>query len=238
MEYVQNADFWLALIKITGINILLAGDTAVVIALVSRGLPPVPRRAAVLGGSLGAVALRVLFCLIAVSLLPIAFLPLAGGLLLLWIGVQLMVPERGGGKLGARSTLWGVLLATVMADAVMSLGTAVAIVATAKGDTLLILLGLLISVPVLIFGSALVLHVVPRFPWLVTVGTGLLGWIGGGLVVGDPGLRQRLRVDAQLFDIVGKLLGSVLVMTVGTVLARRGALRPRDIVDLAPEDRQ
>ena len=238
MEYVQNADFWLALIKITGINILLAGDTAVVIALVSRGLPPVPRRAAVLGGSLGAVALRVLFCLIAVSLLPIAFLPLAGGLLLLWIGVQLMVPERGGGKLGARSTLWGVLLATVIADAVMSLGTAVAIVATAKGDTLLILLGLLISVPVLIFGSALVLHVVPRFPWLVTVGTGLLGWIGGGLVVGDPGLRQWLRVDAQLLDIVGKLLGSVLVMTVGTVLARRGVLRPRDIVDLAPEDRQ
>ena len=238
MEYVQNADFWLALIKITGINILLAGDNAVVIALVSRALPPAQRRAAVLGGSLGAIALRVLFCLIALWLLPIAYLQLAGGLLLLWIGVQLMVPERGGGKVASKSTLWGVLLATVIAGAVMSLGNAVAIVAAAQGDKLLILLGLLISVPVIFFGSALVLKIVQHIPWLVTAGTGLLGWIGGGLVVGDPGIRQWLRVDAQLSDIVGKLLGAVLVMTAGTVLARRGAQRPSDIVDLAPQDRQ
>lgn len=238
MEYVQNADFWLALIKITGINILLAGDNAVVIALVSRALPPAQRRAAVLGGSLGAIALRVLFCLIALWLLPIAYLQLAGGLLLLWIGVQLMVPERGGGKGASKSTLWGVLLATVIAGAVMSLGNAVAIVAAAQGDKLLILLGLLISVPVIFFGSALVLKIVQHIPWLVTAGTGLLGWIGGGLVVGDPGIRQWLRVDAPLLDIVGKLLGAVLVMTAGTVLARRGAQRPSDIVDLAPQDRQ
>jgi len=238
MENVQHADFWLGLLKITGINILLAGDNAVVIALVSRALPPAQRRAAVLGGSLGAIALRVVFCVIAVWLLPLAYLQLVGGVLLLWIGVQLMVPERGAKRVIAKSTLWGVLLATVIADVVMSLGHAVANVAAAKGDTLLILLGLLISVPVTIFGSVLVLKVVQHVPWLVAAGTGLLGWIGGGLVVGDPALRQWLRADAQVLDSVGKLLGAMLVVTVGTVLARRGAQRPKDIVDLAPVDRQ
>jgi len=238
MEFVQDTDFWLSFVKIIGVNILLAGDNAVVIALVSRGLPRAQRRVAVLAGGLVAVGLRMVFCLAAVWLMPVAYLQLAGGLLLLCIGVQLMVPARDGGTIVVKSTLWGVLLTILLADAVMSLGHAVAIVAAARGGTLLIVLGLAFSVPVIIYGSALMLNVLLRAPWLVTVGTGLLGWIAGGLIVGDAGVRQWLRADGQLLDIAGKLLGAVLVMGVGTLLARRGARRPRDIVDLAPADRQ
>ncbi len=238
MVGLQTAEFWLVLLQIAGINILLAGDIAVVIALASRALPRPRRRALVVAGSLGAVALRLLFCLIAVRLLPVPYVGLAGGALLAWIGISLMIPERGSGLLFATATLWGVVPATLFADAVMSLGNAVAIAALARGDVLLILLGVAISAPLIVFGSALVLKLQQHVPFFVPAGSGLIGWVAGGLVVGDPGVRQWLRGDGPVLGIMGRLLGAVLVIGLGAVLARRGGERPRDIVDLAPADRQ
>ncbi len=239
MEYVLTSEFWLALLEITGINILLSGDNAVVIALASRALPAHQRRAAVLGGSLGAIALRVFFCLIVVWLLSIPYLKLIGGLLLLWIGVKLMVPEdEGGDGMTAKSTLWGAMQTIVVADAVMSLDNVVAIAAAAKGSTALIVVGLLISVPLIIFGSTLVLKVLLRYPLLVTAGAGLLGWIAGEIIAGDVAVAQWLRLDAHTLELFGKPLGAALVVALGTLLARRAVRRPKDIVDLAPEDKQ
>ena len=239
MEHVLTTEFWLALLEITGINILLSGDNAVVIALASRALPAHQRRAAVLGGSLGAIALRVFFCLIVVWLLSIPYLKLIGGVLLLWIGVKLMVPEEEGGDgIVAKSTLWAAMQTIIVADAVMSLDNVVAIAAAAKGSNLLIVLGLLISVPMIVFGSTLVLKVLLRYPLLVTAGAGLLGWIAGEIIAGDEAVSRWMQVDAHMLELVSKPVGAAFVVVLGTLLARRAVRRPRDIVDLAPEERQ
>ena len=235
----MTTQFWVALAEITGINILLSGDNAVVIALASRSLPAEQRRAAVLGGSFGAIALRVFFCLIVVWLLSIPYLKLIGGVLLLWIGVKLMVPEEEGGDgIAAKATLWGAMQTIVIADAVMSLDNVVAIAAAANGSTLLIVLGLLISVPLIIFGSALVLKVLLRYPLLVTLGAGLLGWIAGEIMAGDDALQHWLGLDEHTLAIWGKPLGAMFVVVLGTILARRAALEPKDVVDLAEGDKR
>ncbi|MCC6717284.1 MAG: YjbE family putative metal transport protein [Acetobacteraceae bacterium] len=239
MEQVQTLAFWIGLAQIAGLNILLSGDNAVVIALASRGLPAHQRRTAVLGGSLVAIVLRVVFCLIVVWLLSIPYLKLVGGLLLLAIGVKLLVPETGGGNgIAAKATLWGTMQVIVIADAVMSLDNVVAIAAAADGSVLLIVLGLLISVPLIIFGSTLLLKVLSRVPLLVTAGAGLLGWIAGGVIASDAAVQPWLGGGAYHPELASKALGAALVVALGAVLARRARRRPRDIVDLAPEDRQ
>ena len=239
MEHVLTTEFWLALAEITGINILLSGDNAVVIALASRSLPPEQRRAAVVGGSTGAIALRVVFCLIVLWLLSVPYLKLTGGLLLLYIGVRLMMPEdEGSNGIAAKSSLWPAMRTIIVADAVMSLDNAVAIAAAAKGSTVLIVAGLVISVPLIVFGSTLVLKVLLRFPLLVTAGAGLLGWIAGDIIAGDAAVARWLQLDEQAIELPAKLLGAMLVVALGALLARRAARQPKDIVDLAPEDRQ
>ncbi len=128
--------------------------------------------------------------------------------------------------------------ATLFADAVMSLGNAVAIAAVARGDMVLILLGVALSAPLIVFGGTLVLKVQRHVPYLVAAGSGLVGWVAGGLVVRDPGVRHLVRVDGPVLDVLGRLVGAALVIGLGAMLARRGGERPRDIVDLAPVDRQ
>jgi YjbE family integral membrane protein len=240
LNELTTAGFWLDLTEITGINILLSGDNAVVIALACRALPMQQRNRAVLGGSAGAILLRVLFCLIIVWLLRIPYLKLIGGLLLLWIGVKLIVPEgdEGGDGLAAKSNLWGAIQTIMIADAVMSLDNVVAIAAVAKDSTLLIVLGLLISVPLIVFGSQLVLKFLLRFPLLVTLGGGLLGWIAGEIISGDPAVLAWIQVDPHMMEQISKPLFAVLVIAAGTFLARRVAARQKEVEDLAPEERQ
>ena len=200
LSELAAAGFWLDLAEITGINILLSGDNAVVIALACRSLPERQRNRAVIGGSAGAILLRVLFCLIVVWLLRIPYLKLIGGLLLVWIGVKLILPETNdhGGGLTAKANLWGAVQTIIIADAVMSLDNVVAIAAVARDSVLLIVLGLLISVPLIVFGSQLVLRYLLRFPLLVTLGGGLLGWIAGEIISGDPSVagvaRRRIPI--------------------------------------------
>ncbi len=226
------------LLRITSIDILLSGDNAVVIALATRSLPEAQRRIAVMGGSAAAVGLRVAFCLIITSLLRIPYLKLVGGLLLLYIGVKLVIPEgeAHGSGIAAKSHTWGAIRTILIADAVMSLDNVVAIAAAAHGSTVLIALGLVISIPLIVFGSQLVLRVLNRFAILVVLGGGLLGWIAGETLVSDPAVHRHLRYDEPLQAQIARPLCAVLVMATGTILSRRARAREHEVVDLAPED--
>lgn len=236
----NSPTFWVDLLQIMGINILLSGDNAVVIALASRSLPDKQRNMAVLGGSAAAIVLRIVFCLVIVWLLAIPFLKLIGGLLLLWIGVKLIVPEDEHGEDGiaAKSNLWGAIQTIMVADAVMSLDNVVAIAAVAKDSVLLIVLGLIISVPLIVFGSQLVLRILNRFPILVMLGGGLLGWIAGEIIVSDPVIHGNIPLDPHLQEQIARPVLAIGVMALGTILARRKKAEAPEPVDLAPEDKQ
>ena len=232
--------FWVDLLQIMGINILLSGDNAVVIALASRSLPEAQRKMAVIGGSAAAVVLRVFFCLVVVSLLQIPYLKAVGGLLLLYIGVKLVIPESegDGNGIAAKSNVWGAVRTILIADAVMSLDNVVAISAAAHGSVLLIVLGLVISIPLIVLGSQVVLRVLNRFPILVVLGGGLLGWVAGEIIVSDPAVYTRLSYNEHLLAQITKPLLAVLVMAAGMALAARARSRGHEVVDLAPEDQK
>jgi YjbE family integral membrane protein len=240
LNELTAARFWFDLAEITGINLMLSGDNAVVIALACRSLPHRQRNWAVIGGSAGAILLRVLFCLVIVWLLRIPYLKLVGGLLLLWIGVRLLIPEGGDGEGGltAKSHLWGAVQTIVIADAAMSVDNVVAIATVARDSVLLIVLGLLISVPLIVFGSQLVLHVLLRFPLLVTLGGGLLGWIAGEIMLGDDALSGWLAMDPHGLERFVQPALAVAVMAIGTLMAHRVRRRTARLVDLAPGERQ
>lgn len=225
------------LLRITSIDILLSGDNAVVIALATRSLPEAQRRIAVMGGSAAAVGLRIVFCLVITSLLRIPYLKLVGGLLLLYIGVKLVIPEgeAHGSGITAKSHTWGAIRTILIADAVMSLDNVVAIAVAAHGSALLIALGLVISIPLIVFGSQLVLRVLNRFAILVVLGGGLLGWIAGETLVGDPAVYTHLPYGESLQAQIAAPLCALLVMATGTVLSRRARAREQEVVDLAPE---
>ena len=220
---LNSARFWFDLLQIIGINILLSGDNAVVIALASRSLPASQRKMAVLGGSGAAVVLRIALCLIVASLLQVRYLKLVGGLLLLYIGIKLIVEEESNDEIAARSNMWGAIRTILIADAVMSLDNVVAIAAAAHDSVLLIALGLLISIPLIVFGSQLMLKVLHRYPILVMLGGGLLGWIAGEIIVSDPVLHGHLPFDEELVTRIAKPLLAIGVMLAGTALARRAA---------------
>lgn len=232
---LASPQFWFDLLQIMGINILLSGDNAVVIALASRSLPAEQRRAAVLGGSAGAIVMRIAFCLVVVWLLQVPYLKLVGGLLLLYIGVKLVVPESDGSGDGiaAKPDVWGAIQTIMVADAVMSLDNVVAVAAAAHGSVLLITLGLIISIPLIVFGSQLVLGVLNRFPTLVLFGGGLLGWIAGEIIVSDPAVFSHLAYDEHLQSLVAKPSLALAVMACGLLLARRADAHRHDVVDLA-----
>jgi YjbE family integral membrane protein len=235
-----SARFWVELLQIIGINILLSGDNAVVIALASRSLPEAQRKIAVIGGSAAAIVLRIIFCLVIASLLQIPYLKVVGGLLLLYIGVKVVIPEDAadGNGIAAKSHVWGAIRTILVADAVMSLDNVVAIAAAAHGNVLLITLGLLISIPLIVFGSQLMLRVLSRFPILVMLGGGLLGWIAGGIIVSDPAVYTHLPYNESLQAQIAEPLFAVLVMAAGRALSARPRAKGDDVVDLAPEDQK
>ena len=225
------------LLRIMGVDLLLSGDNAVVIALASRSLPEAQRKLAVIGGSAAAVALRILFCLVITSLLKIPYLKALGGLLLLYIGVKLLIPEAGadGDGIAAQPHVWGAIRTILIADAVMSLDNVVAIAAAAHGSVLLIALGLVISIPLIVFSSQLVLGLLNRFPILVVLGGGLLGWIAGEIIVSDPAVYTYLPFDQELQTQIAKPLLAGLVMAAGMALSRRARVHEHDAVDLGEQ---
>jgi YjbE family integral membrane protein len=182
---VLSGAFWIAVGKIMFANIVLSGDNAVVIAMACRNLPDRHRRRAIFFGSLGAVFLRVVFCAIVGLLLGVPYLKLIGGLLLLWIGIKLVSQEDGTSDVKAHASLWAAITTIVIADAVMSLDNAIAIAAAAHGNFPLIIIGLVISIPIIVLGAALISKLLESYPWIALVGAGLIGWIGGEVIAGD-----------------------------------------------------
>ncbi len=185
---------WLPLLEIIWIDLLLSGDNAVVIALACRSLPGRQRRLGILLGSGVAIVLRVVFTLLIAELLDMPFVKIAGGLLLAWIAVKLADEDGPQEKpIRSASTLWSAIWLIVLADTVMSLDNMMAIAAAAKGSKLLILFGLALSIPLIVFGSTLVLGLLTRFPVLVWGGVALLGWIAGDILCSDPQFAAWLR---------------------------------------------
>lgn len=186
--------FWLAALQIMGINILLSGDNAVVIALAVRELPPKERFWGMVLGAGCAAVLLILFTGIVATLLKLPYLKLIGGIALFWVAVNLVAPQPHDEEdtPEAVEDLWRAVRVVVVANIVMSLDNVIAVAAAAKGNYLLLGLGLAISIPVVIAGSALFLALLGRFPWVVWAGGALLGWIAGGLLPDDAIVSQYI----------------------------------------------
>jgi len=223
MDLALPPHFWLGLWQIVIVDVLLSGDNAVVIALACRNLPDRIRNRAVIFGTLGAVGIRVLFVFTISTLMLIPALKLIGGLLLLWIGIKLMLPQEGDGEDGIQGApdVWGAIRTIVIADVVMSLDNVIGIVAAAKGSLLLVITGLLLSIPLIVFGSRLVLRVLNRFPVLVMAGAGLLGWLGGEIMAGDPLVKDVWPTISHGDARIIAVLGAAIVIAGGTWLKRR-----------------
>lgn len=236
-----SAAFWLSVGQIIAIDILLGGDNAVVIALACRKLSPEQRRRGILWGVAGAVALRIVLIFFALQLLALPLLKVFGALLLLWIGIKLLLPEHdhdGSVQVGASSSLAGAVRTIIVADAVMSLDNVIAVAGAARGSMTLAAFGIAFSIPIIIWGSAYVLRLMDRFPVVITLGAGLLGWIAGEMLLGDASVATLLDGAPHWIDKVGALIGAVLVVAIGKWLAhRRGAAVrvPREIV-VKPHD--
>ena len=228
MELLHSADFWIGLIKIVWINIILSGDNAVVIALAARSLPPHQQRKAVFWGSGAAVVLRIALTVVAAKLLELSFLQIIGGCLLLWIGLQLLSDD---GDDEGESKSYGNLMAAVrtilIADLVMSLDNVIAVAAAAHGNIVLLVLGLAISIPLVIFGSTLMIKLMDRFPVIVVLGAALIGWVGGETIVSDTALHDYALAHPAL-HYEAAALGATFVVGIGKFWPRvRRAASPQ-----------
>lgn len=229
MEEFLTAQFWVAVGQIIMIDILLGGDNAVVIALACRQLPPHLRTKGILWGTAGAIVLRVILIAFALTLLQVPYLKLVGAVLLLWIGVKLLAPDDGDehSNIQGSDKLWAAVKTVIVADLVMSVDNVIAIAGAATGaggqhQLPLVIFGLLVSIPIIVWGSQLVLKLMDRFPWVIVVGGMLLGWIAGTMAVSDPALKSWVPQDAALNYAVG-ICGALLVLGIGTMAKRRAA---------------
>src|SRR5512138_3481911 len=192
LEELASQAFWIGLLKIIGVNIILSGDNAVVIALAARSLPAKQQKQAVFWGAGAAVILRIILTIFAVALLTLPWLKIIGSLLLFWIGIKLLVPEDDDDEIQASDQLLSAIKTILIADLVMSLDNVIAVAAAAGGSYILLILGLAISIPLVIFGATLLIKLMERFPVIITAGAGLIGWVAGEMLVADSALRGWL----------------------------------------------
>lgn len=244
MDTFMHADFWIAVGQIIMIDILLGGDNAVVIALACRKLPPAQRTKGIMWGTAGAIGLRVILIFFALTLLAIPFLKLVGAALLVWIGVKLLAPEDedGHGDIQASDKLWAAVKTVIVADLVMSVDNVIAIAGAAEGaggdhKMPLVVFGLLVSIPIIVWGSQLVIKLMDRFPVIIVAGGMLLGWIAGTMAVTDPAVLGYMptvpagkagalpEVSAAVRYGAGAA-GAALVYLIGMLVKRRRGATP------------
>lgn len=232
MEFALHAEFWIAVSQIIMIDILLGGDNAVVIALACRKLPPRQQMVGILWGTAGAIVLRVVLIFFALTLLNIPFLKLIGALLLIWIGIKLLLPEEDDkhSKLESSERLWAAVKTVIIADFVMSLDNVIAIAGAAEGaggehKMTLVIFGLLVSIPIIVWGSRLVVRMMNRFPVVITLGGMLLGWIAGEMAVSDPALLPFFAGGVGVVKVskttiyCASIAGSLFVLAMGKWIA-------------------
>ena len=211
---IGTPQFWLAALEIVVINILLSGDNAVVIALACRNLPPRQRRWGVFWGAIGAIVLRIILTFFAVSLLQVSYLKIIGGALLVWIGIKLIAEEDGEGGQDVQSSdrMLAAIRTVVVADLVMSIDNVLGVAAAARGNLLLLIFGLVVSVPLVIGGAQLIMRLIERFPILIVAGGGLLGFIAGGLIVDDSAIVDWIHAHATWLQWAAPVIGIALVV--------------------------
>ena len=230
MDIVGTPFFWVTLAQIIMINIVLSGDNAVVIALASRSLPPRQQKRAILFGSFGAIFLRVILTFFAVLLLGLPYLKIIGAALLGWIGIQMLLPDDSEEEVSASTQLWAAIKTIIIADFIMSLDNVLGVAAAAKGSLLLLIIGLGISIPIIVYGSTLVLKMMTRWPVIVTIGGGVLGWVAGEMAVTDPSIEPWLQGHAGWLHEAAPGIGAGIVVIAGkthaalTVAGARNAL--------------
>ena len=246
---VQTANFWTGLMMIVWVNVVLSGDNAVVIALAARSLPQRQQGKAVAWGAGAAVLLRIILTMAAVEVLKWPYLKLVGGLLLIWIAIRLLMPEDGDDDVEGSDNLIQAIKVILIADLVMSLDNVIAVAAAAKGSTLLLILGLAISIPLVIYGATILMKLMERYPVIVTIGAALLGWVAGEMLVTDASLAAWIAANMPgmhlHLPLVGdiswaQIMGVVFVVVVGKWLASRaekGRARGK-VVDLATGEQQ
>ncbi|WP_300715396.1 TerC family protein [Hydrogenophaga sp.] len=235
MDFLTAPAFWIALGQIIMIDILLGGDNAVVIALACRKLPPAQRTQGIIWGTAGAIILRVILIFFAMTLLALPWLKFIGALLLVWIGVKLLAPDEDGhGDLATSDKLLAAIKTIIVADLVMSVDNVIAIAGAAQNagehQMLLVVLGLLISIPIIVWGSQLVIKLMARFPMIITAGGMLLGWIAGGMLVSDPVLanpdKWQWMLKLPQNDMIkygASVAGALIVLVIGKYVASRQA---------------
>ena len=222
LNWLMQID-WTAVAQIVMIDILLGGDNAVVIALACRNLAPKQRKTGVILGTAGAIILRVILVMFAMKLLEMPYLKLVGGLLLIWIGIKLLIPEEDShGNVESPSHMWGAVRTVIVADLVMSIDNVIAIAGAAKGALGLVIFGLLVSIPIIVFCSQLVMKLMDRFPIVILVGAGLLGWISGGLMATDPAVVNLAGKELPTSIVYGLHVAcAIFVVGVGRWLGGR-----------------
>ena len=229
MEEFLTAHFWVAVGQIILIDILLGGDNAVVIALACRQLHENQRLKGILWGTAGAILLRVVLIAFAITLLQVPFLKIAGAALLIWIGVKLITPhdEDAHGNIQASDKLWSAVKTVIVADLVMSIDNVIAIAGAAQNageqhQMALVIFGLVVSIPIIVWGSQIVLKLMDRFPVIILLGGMLLGWIAGGMLQTDPALKDIISQD-QTWHYALSAAGALLVLAIGQTLKTRSA---------------
>jgi YjbE family integral membrane protein len=234
MEEVLTQAFWLGLAKIIGVNVVLSGDNAVVIALAARSLPARQQKQAIFWGAGAAVVLRIVLTIFAVALLALPWLKIVGSLLLFWIGIKLLVPEEDEADIDASDHLLTAIRTILIADLVMSLDNVIAVAAAAGGSMTLLILGLAISIPLVVFGATLLVTLMERFPVIITIGAALIGMVAGEMLVTDPvamgwmagieGMQivgGKPKLHGVNLELLAGAIGAVVVVVWGLWLARR-----------------
>ena len=224
METLLTADFWIGIFKIIWIDVILSGDNAVVIALAARTLPAEQQRKAILWGCGFAIVLRICLTVVAAKLMQFPFLEILGGCLLLWIGVGLLKGEDEAGQdsdgSSSKGSIFVAIRTILLADLVMCLDNVIAVAATAQGDMTLLVFGLALSIPLVLFGSTLMIKLMERFPWIVLLGAGLIGWVAGETIVNDH-IMIDIAAQYPALKYIAAACGAAFVLGVGYWLKQR-----------------
>jgi len=239
LESLTHADTWVALAQICVINILLSGDNAVVIALACRDLPQRQQKQAFAIGAVGVIVLMTGLTAAAAYLLSLPYLEIIGSVALLWIGIKLISGDSDGDEVEGSSSFWGAVRIIIVADIVMSLDNVLGMAGAAKGHLGMLFVGMVITIPLILFGSALIMKLMNRFPIFITFGAGLLGWVAGEMAIADPLVEHAVHARAHYLEFIAPLAGALLVVATGRLLARRNAAREAPAVvegDEAAED--
>ena len=218
---LTDPETWSALFKIAVINVVLSGDNALVIALACRSLPARQQRQAFIVGTGGIVVLMTLLTSCAALLMTLPYIQIVGSVLLLWIGIKLLLPEDEDGNVKESSNFWEAVKTIIIADIVMSLDNVLGMAGAAKGHLGMLFVGLLITMPLILFGSALLVKLMERFPQFVVIGAGLLGYVAGDMAVGDPAVKTYIDTHVHILDQIAPIIGAAFVVIAGKMLARK-----------------